>query len=104
MIKLLKLFPNVETNYRKVLTQKGKMKLSNEEVDDLIKKVSPESLQSGVINYRDIIEQFVSDYDQVNIINSKYSKDIAPQLVTLSSPRAGYKMSHFCSFQLDLHV
>ena len=46
------------------------MKLSNEEVDDLIKKVSPESFQSGVINYRDIIEQFVSDYDQVNIINS----------------------------------
>ena len=47
------------------------MKLSDEEVDDLIRKVSPESLQSGVINYRDIIEQFVSDYDQVNFINSK---------------------------------
>ena len=47
------------------------MKLSDEEVDDLIRKVSPESLQSGVINYRDIIEQFVSDFDQVNFINSK---------------------------------
>ena len=61
----------METYFRKVLTQKGKMKLSDEEVDDLIRKVSPESLQSGVINYRDIIEQFVSDYDQVNFINSK---------------------------------
>ena len=59
------------TNFRKVLTQKGKMKLSDEEVDDLIRKVSPDSLQSGVINYRDIIEQFVSDFDQVNFINSK---------------------------------
>ena len=61
----------METYFRKVLTQKGKMKLSDEEVDDLIRKVSPESLQSGVINYRDIIEQFVSDFDQVNFINSK---------------------------------
>ena len=30
---------------RKVLTERGKMKMTNEEVDDLIKKVSPESLE-----------------------------------------------------------
>ena len=87
MIKLFKLFPNVETNYRKVLTQKGKMKLSNEEVDDLIKKVSPESLQSGVINYRDIIEQFVSDYDQVNIINSNINNVDDDKQNTLNVPQ-----------------
>ena len=80
---------NVETNYRKVLTQKGKMKLSNEEVDDLIKKVSPESLESGVINYRDIIEQFVSDYDQVNIINSNINNGDVDKQNTLDVPQIG---------------
>ena len=65
------------------------MKLSNEEVDDLIKKVSPESLQSGVINYRDIIEQFVSDYDQVNIINSNINNGDVDKQNTLDVPQIG---------------
>ena len=52
---------------RNVLTQHGKMKLSDSEVDDLINKVSPESLTTGVIDYHTIVDLFVKDFDRVKI-------------------------------------
>ena len=52
---------------RNVLTQHGKMKLSDSEVDDLINKVSPESIETGVIDYHTIVDLFVKDFDKVNI-------------------------------------
>ena len=60
---------------RTLLTQKGKMKLSDHEVDDLIKKTSPESLHSGSIDYRSIVNLFVKDYDDVTI----HSEDVGDE-------------------------
>ena len=53
---------------RNILTQRGKMKMSDEEVDDLIKKVSPDSLKTDTVDYRLIVDLFVKDYDKVNIV------------------------------------
>ena len=51
---------------RSVMTEKGKMKLSGEEFDCLMKRTS--HADSGVVNYKTIIDQFTKDFEKVNII------------------------------------
>ena len=48
------------------MTEKGKMKLSEEEFDCLMRKTS--HADSGVVNYKTIIDQFTKDFEKVNII------------------------------------
>ena len=51
---------------RSIMTEKGKMKLSEEEFDCLMRKTS--HADSGVVNYKTIIDQFTKDFEKVNII------------------------------------
>ena len=71
---------------RTLLTQKGKMKLSDQEVDDLIKKTSPESLRSGSIDYRSIVNLFVKDYDDVTIHSEVVADESDVEFPDLDSP------------------
>ena len=60
---------------RNILTRRGKMKMSDEEVDDLIKKVSPDSLKTDTVDYRLIVDLFVKDYDKVNIVGDNFEEN-----------------------------
>ena len=51
---------------RSIMTEKGKMKLSGEEFDCLMRKTS--HANSGIVNYKTIIDQFTKDFEKVNII------------------------------------
>ena len=53
----------------------GKMRLTEEEFEDLITKVTSKTLESGIIDYRQIVELFVKDYEKVNIINNDNDDD-----------------------------
>ena len=60
---------------RDTLTNRGKMRLTDEEVDLLINKVSPDSVETKVVDYRLIVELFVCDYEEVNIIGDNNNND-----------------------------
>ena len=51
---------------RSIMTEKGKMKLSGEEFDSLMKRTS--QANTGVVNYKTIIDLFTKDFEKVNII------------------------------------
>ena len=54
---------------KKIMTEKGSMKISVEEFDDLIRKTSSEESQTaGVVNYKTLIDLFTKDFEEVNII------------------------------------
>ena len=53
----------------------GKMRLTEEEFEDLITKVTSKTSESGIIDYRQIVELFVKDYEKVNIINNDNDDD-----------------------------
>ena len=57
---------------KEIMTEKGKMKISQEEFDDLIRRTPLVTQIAGVVNYKDIIELFTKDFERVNIIRKLY--------------------------------
>ena len=53
---------------RSIMTEKGKMKLSGEEFDSLMRRTA--HANTGVVNYKTIIDQFTKDFEKVNIIRN----------------------------------
>ena len=73
-----KFFPTNDirvTDLKDILTKMGKMRLTEEEFEDLITKVTSKTSESGIIDYRQIVELFVKDYEKVNIINNDNDDD-----------------------------
>ena len=48
------------------MTEKGKMRLSGEEFNSLMNRAS--ETNTGVVNYKTIIDLFTKDFEKVNII------------------------------------
>ena len=51
---------------RTIMTEKGKMRLSSQEFDSLMRR-TPQA-NTGVVNYKTIIDHFTKDFEKVNII------------------------------------
>ena len=60
------------THLKRIMTEKGKMKMSQEEFDDLIRRTPSGTQIAGVVNYKDIVELFTKDFERVNIIRKLY--------------------------------
>ena len=51
------------------MTEKGKMRLSSQEFDSLMRR-TPQA-NTGVVNYKTIIDHFTKDFEKVNIISDQ---------------------------------
>ena len=50
------------SDLKDILTRRGKMRLTEDEFEDLMSKISPQSLETGTIDYKELVELFVTDY------------------------------------------
>ena len=53
---------------RTIMTEKGKMKLSAQEFESLMRRTAHAS--TGVVNYKTIVDHFTKDFEKVNIIRN----------------------------------
>ena len=53
---------------RTIMTEKGKMKLSAQEFESLMRRTA--HANTGVVNYKTIVDHFTKDFEKVNIIRN----------------------------------
>ena len=63
------------SSLRRVLTMRGRMKLTDLEVDDLIHRADPRLTDEKFIDYRDIIDVFFRDIALTNTSENNRNKD-----------------------------
>lgn len=59
-------------HFKRIMTEKGRMKLSDEQFSDLMSRTPLTHQMAGVVNYKTIIELFIKDFEEVNIIRKSY--------------------------------